>query len=875
MIPSMVANRGKLHRWFILLTVAIQSASLAVAAEPTWTAADIEFFEKNVRPILVDNCYACHSAETKANGGLRVDDRNGLLEGGDSGPAVVPGSPSESLLLLAVRYDEGLEMPPKKQLSQEHIAVLETWIQRGAAWPASDVPKQQRGNDAEYERLRKEHWAWQPLAKPAVPQVQNSQWPASDIDRFVLSKLEEAGLRPGNDAEKRALLRRVTFDLTGLPPTVSEVAEFLSDDSPNALEKVVDRLLASTAYGERWGRHWLDVARYGESTGSARNLPYPHAWRYRDYVISSFNNDKPYDRFVQEQIAGDLLPYADEEQRRELLVATGFLAIGVKDVNQRFKVRYEMDNIDEQIDTVSRAILGLTVSCARCHDHKYDPIPTKDYYALAGIFKSTDLCDALRNRMGGSGLAYYDTSKLLLLKDIPADPKREKEIEKVRASLQKAQAELVELRDDPALKAGKQREQKLRAARRKVNQVERRLAELTDPAVRTDVAMGVREAKVIGDTQIRIRGEAEKLGPTVPRGFLSVIPIEGLESINPEQSGRLELAKWLTSEKNPLASRVIVNRVWSHLFGSGLVASVDNFGVNGDTPSHPELLDYLAQRLIDHKWSLKSLIRDIVLSRTYQLSADSIESNYAVDPTNRLLWRHSPRRLDAEEIRDTLLASSGNLIVSPPQGSPAKNFKVIELRGNQPEALGLFKFAFESKHRSVYLPLFRTLTPTALEVFDFADQALVTGQRDTTTVSPQALFLLNDPFVVNQSYFLARRLVEQAELTDAQRINLAFELLLGRTADSWEVDRIQSYLRTIESVAVSVASTVEPIAYQTEVEVVAVEDTSQADQGADDVADQEAPAVEFDRIVETDPQIIVWASICQALYGSAEFRYLQ
>lgn len=876
-MPIMVANRGKSLRWFTVLTIALHVSS-AFAGEATWTAADVEFFEKNVRPILVENCYACHSAETKVSGGLRVDDRIGLLEGGNAGPAVVPGEPDDSLLLAAVRYEEGLEMPPKKQLSAEHIAVLETWIQRGAAWPATEVSAHQTGNNDEYDRLRKEHWAWQPLTNPLAPEVYNPQWPSSAIDRFVLAKLEKAGLQPGQDADKRALLRRVTFDLTGLPPTASELAEFLADNSPTALAKVVDRLLASTAYGERWGRHWLDVARYGESTGSARNLPYPHAWRYRDYVINSFNNDKPYDRFVQEQIAGDLLPYENDEQRRELLVATGFLAIGVKDVNQRFKVRYEMDNIDEQIDTVSRSILGLTVSCARCHDHKYDPIPAKDYYALAGIFKSTDLCDALRNRMGGSGLAYYDTSKLLLLNDIPKDPQRDNQIAKAKSSLEKAQAELVALRNDPnKLKAGEEREQRLRALRRKVNQLQRRVFELSDPAARTEVAMGVREAKEIGDTQIRIRGEAEKLGQTVPRGFLSLVSIDGLDTINHEQSGRLELAKWLTSEKNPLASRVIVNRVWSHLFGTGLVASVDNFGVNGDSPSHPELLDYLAQKLIERNWSLKSLIREIVLSRTYQLSADTVDSSYAVDPANRLLWRHLPRRLDAEEIRDTLLATGGNLAINPPQGSPASQFKVIELRGNQPEARGLFKFAFESKHRSVYLPLFRTLTPTSLEVFDFADQALVTGRRDATTVSPQALFLLNDPFVVNQSYFLAQRLIEQEDLNDAQRINLAFELLLARPAESWEIERIQTYLKNIESVAVGVAANVQTVA-STQVEEESTEDSFQGDlagAAADEVADREAPAVEFDRVAESNPRVIVWASVCQALFGSAEFRYLQ
>src|SRR5262249_11275123 len=388
---------------------------------------------------------------------------------------------------------------------------------------------------------------------------------------------------------------------------------FLQDEPRPASEKVVVRLLASPAFGERWGRHWLDVARYGESTGSARNLPYPHAWRYRDYVIDAFNSDKPYDRFLREQIAGDLLPARSRPERDEQLIATGFLALGVRDVNQRFKIRFVMDNIDEQIDTVTRSVLALSASCARCQHHKFDPIPVTDYYALAGIFHSTDLYAGLRNKMGGGGLDYYVPDRLIILGPEISQERMHLAAEKIaqkKAALEKARAELRVLLNDPdKSKAGPEREKKLAATRNKINKIQNELVALSDPAANCPVAMGVRDASNIGDTEIRIRGEAEKLGPAVPRGFLSLIHVPNAPSITPRQSGRLELAQWLTSTQNPLTPRVMVNRVWKHLFGQGLVNSVDNFGVTGDLPSHPELLDHLARQFMADGWFMKKLVR--------------------------------------------------------------------------------------------------------------------------------------------------------------------------------------------------------------------------------------------------------------------------
>ncbi len=886
-------------RWVTFVWLAVTAAtptSLFAQTVPPKDAAAVEFFEKKIRPLLADNCFNCHSANTNSRGGLRVDDRNGLIAGGDHGAAIVPGDPEKSLLIQAVRQTDKLKMPPMKQLSEQQIADLTKWIQDGAVWPKVEFTLPMGDPSPEYERLRKEHWAWQPLRDVQVPSVRATDWAREDIDRFIQAALESKGLSPVSDADKVTLIRRVTFDLTGLPPTLEEITAFVKDvghvsnvpdkhvenvlHEVEAFEKVVDRLLASTAFGERWGRHWLDVARYGESTGSARNLPYPHAWRYRDYVIDAFNNDKPYDQFLREQIAGDLLPANSEAQRDEQLIATGFLALGVKDVNQRYKVRFVMDNIDEQIDTVSRAVLGLTASCARCHDHKFDPIPQADYYALAGIFRSTDLCAGVRNKMGGGGLDYYDTDMLLKLglpKSADADAATKRDA--VNKALTEARAELKTLNDS---KEGNELaadgRQKIVVAREKVAKLQAELLAFSDPAMQGPVAFGVRDSKTISDTEIRVRGEAEKLGPVVARGFLGVIPFADPPQVNPNQSGRLELAQWLTSEKNPLPSRVMANRIWQHLFGQGLVLSVDNFGVTGDSPSHPELLDHLAQRFIRDGWSVKKLVRAIVLSRAYQLGSESPATNLETDPANRLVWRHSPRRLDAEEIRDATLVTSGTLNLSRPEASLAKDFKVTELRNNGPEAARLMNGAVNSTQRSVYLPLVRNITPTSLDVFDFATQGMVTGSRDTTTVATQALYLLNDPFVRRQALAFAARLLKQADLTDSARVDLAYQLAVGRAATTAEIERATNYLAEYALAAREVLApklaqaTRKPEKKQaaSRPETTTTNSVPTAD------ADQNARTDESDEDLEpNDPQHAAWISFCQALLGSAEFRFIK
>ncbi len=837
-------------------------------------ATKVEFFEKKIRPILANHCHACHSADTNAKGGLRVDDRNGLLAGGNLGPAVVPGDTAKSLLLQRVNHKDVKRRMPLESaaLTDEQIADLTHWVQDGAAWPALFVPASLGKPKAEYQKLKKEHWAWQPLTEPKVPAVRDTAWPKDDVDRFVLARLEAKQLRPVDDADRLALLRRVTFDLTGLPPSPAEIDAFLKDPSEIAYVRVVDRLLASPQYGERWGRHWLDVARYGESTGPSRNIPYPHAWKYRDYVLDAVNADVPFDRFIREQVAGDLLSVGETSDRDRLLAATGFLALGVKDVNQRFKVRFVMDNVDEQIDAVSRSVLGLTVSCARCHDHKFDPIPTTDYYALAGIFTSTDNCAGVRNKMGGGGLDYYDPSFLVALTSNLA-PVPAEQLEKLKAEVAQAKKEWDAIRGTPeGLAKAANGQPTQRPFRLKYEKLEGELIALTDPAARGFAVHGVRDAKTIADTEVRLRGEAEKLGPVVPRGFLSAFDVPGAAKVNPKQSGRLELAEWLTNPKNPLTPRVIVNRAWQHLFGRGIVSTVDNFGVTGDQPSHPELLDHLAGRFVREGWSVKKLVRTLVLTRAYQLGSEAPASHLAVDPGNRLVWRHAPRRLEAEEIRDAILASAGTLHLNRPVGSAAQSLKMVEIRDNGPEAGTLRQRAEANTSRSVYLPLVRGITPQALEAFDPVEQTLVTGSRDTTTGPAQALFLLNSSFVRRQSLTLAERLLADKESNETERIRKAYRLGLGRLPSEKEVERVLQFLAEYESTFRTIVAN-NPPPKPKEVAVKPMKPTTPP--ANPDEIDQTGEPVSEDSVRPKDARSAAWLSFVQSLFGSAEFRYLK
>ncbi|MSU42181.1 MAG: DUF1553 domain-containing protein [Pedosphaera sp.] len=710
-------------------------------------AKGIEFFETKIRPALATHCYECHSAQSaKLKGGLKLDSREGIRAGGDTGPGVVPGRPSESLVLKALRHEAKLEMPPKKKLPASVAADFEQWIAMGAPDP------REAGASAGYKRMTPEEarqfWAFQAVKPVAAPKVKNTAWPRADMDRFILAALEEKKLAPVADADRRTLLRRLNFDIIGLPPTPEEIASFLNDKSAAATEKVVDRLLASPHFGERWGRHWLDVARFAESNGNADNTPFPHAWRYRDYVIASYNADKPYDQFVREQIAGDLLPASDSRQRDVQIIATGFLALTSKPRAQN-NPDYLMDLVADQIDVTTRGVLGLSVMCARCHDHKFDAIAQKEYYALAGFFESSTM-------LAGAG----------------------------RPANNKKQAGADALHD---LSDGNQ-------------------------------CMGVKDGKVT-DTALCVRGESQKRGDRVPRGFLAVTHTAPVPEINRTQSGRAELAKWLTDSQNPLTARVAVNRVWLHLFGRGLVGSADNFGALGERPTHPALLDHLAASFMQQGWSTKKLIRAIVLSRTYQLSGTHAAASYAVDPDNTLHWRMSPRRLEGEPIRDAILAISGKMESTPPGKSLAS------VAGNN--AKRPIYTASEANVRSVYLGIARgAALPEVLALFDMANPNIVVAQREVTTVPTQSLFLMNSPWLVKQAEAFAARLLAEKVADDAARVDLAYQMALARLPAQAERAAALAHVRQ----------------------------WAETHKAAPEKA---------------------WASLCQALFASAEFRYVQ
>ena len=736
------------------------------------TPKDLEFFEKKIRPVLATNCYACHSAEAKTRmGGLSLDTRDGIRTGGQRGHAVVPKDVEASLIVAVLRYDGALKMPPTGKLEPQVVEDFIEWINMGAPDPrAITVQVEATAIDLEAGR---EYWAFQAPPKGSAPPIKNVAWPEGLIDQYVLAGLESQGLNPVGEAGREELLRRVTFDLTGLPPTPTEIDEFLRDDSEFAFRSVVDRLLDSDRFGERWGRHWLDVVRYGDTVGRARNLPFPTAWRYRDYVIRAFNEDKPYDRFLREQIAGDLLPSESREERIENQIATGFLAIGAHNLNEPDVKQFEMDVADELINTTTRSVLALSVGCARCHDHKFDPIPTTDYYALAGIFRSSELRNGLRRRPSFSS-AYFQESLFLELEGIPEFSKAEAtEVRSTREAL---------LQELKAAEKAKDRDKRRELASK--------VAKLPLPENR---AMGVIEAEPT-TLRVNIGGDPHTLGKPVPRGFVQALFPDGasLPKIGDRESGRLQLAQWLTRPDNPLTARVMANRIWHHLFGRGIVATVDNFGKTGRQPTHPELLDYLAVQFQNQEWSVKSLIREIVLSRTYRLAADFDSANYEIDPDNRFLWRANMRRLEVEALRDAVLLTSGQLKLGAPPPSPVNGFdrrQNIIASNSQVEP-----WEIQESYRSVYVPVIRNIPSRLFEAFDFPEASETHGSRDVTTGPSQALFLMNNDFVQLQAAIAAERLLTSHE-RNPERIQYAFRQVFSRDPTLEESARALRHIR--------------------------------------------------------------------------------
>lgn len=721
-------------RYFPLFALST-AACLCSAAD--MTPDQRAFFESKIRPVLVKQCYECHSQGAKKLGGkLLLDAPSEMIVGGESGPSLIPGKPDESLIVQAVRYD-GIEMPPKKRLPDHVVNDFVEWVKMGAPDPREDLPKTaQKAKTASQEPL----WSLKPISNPQPPKVKNTVWPHDSLDAFILTKLEEKNLRPAANAERTVLTRRLSFDLVGLPP--SDVSDMTN------LSDYVDSLLNSPHFGEKWGRHWLDVARYAESNGNdglSRNPSFPHAWRYRDYVIRSFNEDMPYDRFITEQIAGDLLPADSPEQRDRQLIATGLLALGAKPA-KAMNENFEMDVVADQINVIGSGILGLSVGCARCHDHKSDPIPTRDYYALAGIFRSTET-------LWGAAAHQALTAPQTPLHELKA------------ATRVTTRAEV-----ETIIKANPPRRPSAKPS-----------FKYADDA---PLAMGVRDAKKVEDCKLNISGESKKLGPAVPRGFLSACGGGGLTDV--KQSGRLELAQWLTSLQNPLTARVMVNRIWLQLFGEGLVPTPDDFGVSGERSTHPELLDHLATRFMRDGWSIKKLIRSIVLSRTYQLATQSGDAP--------LFSHHLRRRLDAETIRDAMLVATGDLNPQPAAGSLIQHRDVLinELPPlHQP-----------SKHRSVYLLMLRNSMPPELTPFNLPDATTITGRRDSSTLATQSLYLLNNDFLVRQSRHFASR-VQKAASDESARIQFAYQQALGRAAGESEIQRAHDFLREADSMLIS------------------------------------------------------------------------
>ena len=877
---------------FVLLLCSLSGplADWALAAEGD-NAAD-EFFERKIRPLLAANCFSCHGKEKK--GGLSLESRAGMLAGGDGGAVITLEKPDDSRLLKAVTYaDEALQMPPSAKLAEQDIALLKEWIERGAPWPAS------KGTAAGFIRASgtitaedRQFWSFQPVTPQVQPAVKDGGWLRNRVDSFVLAALESENLQPTKEADKRTLLRRATFDLTGLPPTIDDVSSFLGDEAPDAYQRLIDRLLASPRYGERWGRHWLDIARYAEDqahTFAAR--AYPGGYRYRDWVIGSLNADMPYRQFVTEQIAGDLV---EGENKMARMPALGFFALGpIYYADAGCAPKAQADEMDDRIDTLTRGFLGLTVSCARCHDHKFDPISTKDYYALAGVFASTEYLEApmappevvaaydqrvarvkelekavedarnetqqeireslalqtskyalaawkLQNQRkldGGFSAATIakeadlrefvveawakflvdeNLQKKLYLAawkdavapqdaklDLSADSAALAAIQAVADQLQKeisvaldkrrakepldktAEELLKDIVDDNKGPCGIQKEQNdqieklISAERRKKNDEIRKELEERKKQVgeKYPVAHCIKDGAA-KNLHVYIRGNYKEQGDEVPRRFLEILTSGEAKPFS-QGSGRLELASAIADEHNPLTARVVVNRVWQQHFGRGLVGTPSNFGMLGERPTHPELLDDLASRFMSGGWSLKWLHRQIMLSSAYRASSEFKPENYQRDPDNRLLWRMNRRRLDIEAWRDSLLTASGNLDLA--------------LGG---QSVDMSKGG--NRRRTLYAAISRHNLNSTLRLFDFPDPNLTSERRSSTTVPMQQLFVMNSEFMVSQAKSLASRLqTESAD--DSARIRFAYQLLFSREPSEKELQVGTTFLNAAES----------------------------------------------------------------------------
>jgi hypothetical protein len=938
-----------------LLTLALPARAADKPAPPSPEA--VRFFETKVRPVLVEHCYKCH-ADKKHKGNLRVDSRAALLAGGDLGPAIVPGQPEKSVFIRAINHaSDELKMPPEKQLPKEKITDLTRWIQMGAPWPGAEEAKVPVRGPKEISAQDRAFWSFQPVKRPGVPAVKNTRWVANPIDAFILAKLEAKGLTPAPSASKQVLIRRAYYDLIGLPPTPEEVEAFVADRSPNAYETMIDRLLDSPRYGEKWARHWLDVVRYAESNSYERDNPKPHAWRYRDYIIRAFNSDKPYDRFVREQIAGDELADGGNDG----IIATGYYRLGIWDDEPTDREQARADGLDDIVATTGQVFLGLTLDCARCHDHKIDPIPQRDYYKVTAFFQGVtdfhnggksdevplfgdpatkaeyerrvkdlerrrnekqaviaaiekdfvhryeidrgerveqpdlddlqykfyrdtweklpdfsnlkaedtgrlpnrlfDLSPRTRNEAfgfvfegvlvvptagnytffldaddgarltiaGKKAIDYDGMHKLGTQQQATVELPAGRVPVKLEYFQHSAQMGLKVAWSGPGFTrrrlsasgqaplSGRDLGQLLEAHGQRLlgkekhgtyRQLRKEMNVLLKERVPADMALAVTEMSATPpDTFVFARGNAHARGDKVEPGFPEVLGTSapGLKKPAPGASTsgrRTALADWLVAKENPLAARVMVNRIWQHHFGRGIVRSPNNFGFQGDKPTHPELLDWLATEFAERGWRMKSLHRLIMTSNAYRMSSAPEPKALAADPINDLLWRFDMRRLTAEEIRDSLLAVNGTLNLKmhgPPiyveipkeimagQSMPGHNW------GKSPPE--------EQARRSIYIHVKRSLITPILETFDLAETDRSTPVRFNTTQPTQALAMLNSDFLQQQAGLLATRLKKECGAEPAKRVERALYLTTQRKPDAKEIRRGVELMATLRSEA--------------------------------------------------------------------------
>ncbi len=758
-------------------------ANRGLSAEPL--PDSVEYFETHVRPVLAQHCYACHSSKSKKiEGGLVLDTAIGWQSGGDSGPALIPGEPDQSLLVAAMKY-EGIEMPPEGRLSDDVVAKIEAWVKAGANDPRSgDLPESLRRSINLEEG--KKFWAFQPPVPRPIPESNaasasaDGQRVASRVDAFldIERRAREIPLAP--EASPDVALRRLSFDLTGLPPDPEVVRAYVADPSRQHWSRIVDQYLASPEFAEHWGRHWLDVARYADSNGSDFNATFHHAWRYRNWVVQAVARDLPVDQFIRMQVAGDLMPFADDAQRADQLVATSFLMIGPKMLSERNKDKLRMDVVDEQIDTIGKTFMGLTLGCARCHDHKFDPIPTEDYYALAGIFRST-------RTLQGESQKYVSAWKDTLLPvaqaridEVTAHQKRatefDKEIKRLTKEIETAKKATTE--DQGVNEQLGTLEAKLKETQESLKAHKETAPE---PLPMAFAAQDM-DTTAIGNAFVCIRGEVENEGAHVERGFLQVCSLEA-PPMPTASSGRLELADWLTHPRHPLVSRVYVNRVWMLLFGEGLVRTLDNFGIQGETPSHPELLDHLALEFMEQGWSLKQLVRRLACSDAYRLSCELNPAAEAKDPENRYLWRAHRKRVPAEGLRDTLVQAAG-LLSRTPSVNVMQSFGTLVDQNVSSTSVSVAR----TTRRTVYEPVIRNYVSPLLVAFDFADPDLIVPQRPTTNVPAQALVLLNSPEVLEYVKKIHARMLQGTSDSSTERTEWIYLQLLGRHPSTEEME---------------------------------------------------------------------------------------